>query len=157
MQMSVIAALATAYLNERGTRRLLKYNEDLVERVVVLLERVRESATTNRVQAGICRMSAERAEWLLTEWLLLRLEKIRSGAEVESMSPSEQIYAAKYAELCPGAAEKREREFAGVYVLEDRPGASIGGEVMSVSAGDFLVTETASIQELIDEMAVILV
>ncbi|OAG31851.1 hypothetical protein NEDG_00326 [Nematocida displodere] len=174
---SLLQSLAMHYLNERSTERMLPYNEDLVERVLFLLSRQKARLEAvrqaSKVLEHIYRVEIERVEWLVTEYLLIRLEKLRSNFYLEeyaNLSEAEQTYHQAYTRLnqdanifiseedIPDRVKKQPKPaYAGIYVLEDIPDAVIDNEPLSLSADDFLIANVRTISHLIDSMQVLIV
>jgi len=177
-ELPVVHYLVMVYLNERGTKEVLPYNNDLVERVLFLLER--QKSILKRVESGnrpvqhIYKMEIERVEWLLSEYLILRLEKIRENMlnleNTRNLSDNEKTYLKEYVELKKeqeiwiSAEDVPERlkhpskvEYAGFFVFEAIPEVVISGDYFSFSSGDFIITDISSIYNLIEDSSVLIV
>ncbi|KAI5191715.1 hypothetical protein NECID01_1596 [Nematocida sp. AWRm77] len=180
-QVPVVQCLAMHYLNEKGVRRVLPYNEDLVERVVFLLgrqkQRLASVENTNKTLAHVYKIEIERVEWMLTEYLQIRLEKIRENFYLEeenNLSVQEKEYRKAYLALkaeenvyipeqdIPDRFKTQERqkraktEYAGIYVLEDLPDMKIDTEILTLTAGDFLIADISEIYEIVENLSVII-
>ncbi|KAI5161715.1 hypothetical protein NEAUS03_1728 [Nematocida ausubeli] len=177
-RLSVVEYLAMRYLNERESKRLLPYDEDLMDRVKFLLhrqkKRQREEAQRNRIKEHIYKIEADRIEWLISEYLLMRLEKIRNDFYIEDLSllsPYEKTYYQEYINLNKEAGTYTEleqiparhrhpkdpAEIHGVYILDDVQDVLIGEEILTLQAGEFLIGDIAGSQDLVNDLGVLLI
>lgn len=170
---STIQQLALYYLNERSCHRILSYNRDLVERVLVLLSRQKRELESISCRMAVCiyQVEIDRIEWLLTEYLLIRLEKIRTYIHLDSflLSDQEKEYHQSYTELLaqsgiyikkediPSRFDRNAPNYSGIYFLEDVSNLSLEGEALSFSAGDFIIADVQCIFDLVDSLQVLLV
>lgn len=176
-RLSVVEYLAMRYLNERESVRLLPYDEDLVDRVVFLLERQKtrelQERNRNRIKEHIYKIEVDRIEWLLSEYLLIRLEKIRNNfylTNLSILSPYEKEYHTAYIDLKEEVSqytqledipERHKRivpaEIHGIYVLDDLQDILIDGELLTLAPGEFLIGDISLAEELVNELSVVLV
>lgn len=170
---SAVQQMALHYLNERSCHRILLYNRDLIERVLALISRQKQKmeSCTCRIAFSIYQVEIDRVEWILTEYLLIRLEKIRRYVHIDTsvLSEEEKEYHQAYIELqiqsgtyiekeeVPSRLCKTMPNYSGVYFLDGAHGLSLEGETLSFSAGDFAIADIQCIPELVDSMSVILV
>ncbi|KAI5181390.1 hypothetical protein NEOKW01_1584 [Nematocida sp. AWRm80] len=176
MDIPVVQCLTMQYLNERGSKRMLPFNSDLVERVLYLIQRqniqIEQSIKeNNKIHEHIYKIEVDRIEWIVTEYLLIRLEKIRNNYYIDDtlLSPEEQEYKDKYIDLqreeqiliekedIPGNREETKTEYSGIYVLEDIPEILLGEDLLSLSSGDFIIADTSSMHTLVDSLSVVLI
>lgn len=176
-RLSVVEYLTMRYLNEREAKRLLPYDEDLVDRVQFLLQRQKarqqEETNRNRTKEHIYKIEIDRIEWLLSEYLMIRLEKIRNSFYVESeslLSPQEKEYFTEYVALNKKASvyvpqqdiperhlEPSGCEIHGMYVLDKIEDMAIDGEVLSFTPGEFLIGDVSQAEDLVNDLSVLLV
>ncbi|KAI5192355.1 hypothetical protein NEMIN01_1969 [Nematocida minor] len=176
-RLSVVEYLTMRYLNEREAKRLLPYDEDLVERVQFLLQRQKtrqqEEENKNRIKEHIYKIEIDRLEWMLTEYLLLRLEKIRNNFYIKNeqlLSEKEKEYYTAYIlinkeekiytplkDIPERHKEKNSTEVHGIYVLDTIQDIAIDGEMLSFSPGEFLIGDIAQAEELVNDLSVLLV
>ncbi|OAG30728.1 hypothetical protein NEIG_00240 [Nematocida sp. ERTm5] len=177
-RLSVVEYLSMRYLNEREFQRLLPYDADIVERVKFLLQRQkdrqRKEIQRNRIKEHIYKIEIERIEWLLSEYLLIRLEKIRNNFYIKDesiLSPHEKEYYRAYINLnkevgtyveledIPERHRNKEDspEIHGVYVLDNLQDISIDGEILTLSPGEFLIGNISASEDLVNDLGILLV
>lgn len=176
-KLSVVEYLTMRYLNERETKRLLPYDKDLVDRVQFLLVRQKareqEERTKNTTKEHIYKIEINRIEWILSEYLLIRLEKIRNNLYIKNsslLSPQEEEYFNEYIILNRNASiytpykEIAERhlnqpkpEIHGIYVLDRIEDVPVDREILSFSPGDFLIGDFSQAEYLINDLSVLIV
>ncbi|KAH9385595.1 uncharacterized protein NEMAJ01_0491 [Nematocida major] len=176
-RLSVVECLQMRYLNERESKRILPYDEDLMGRAHFLLHRQktreREEANRNRTKEHVYRIETERIEWLLTEYLLVRMEKIRSDfykTDLHLLSEEEREYQQEYIrintetelrlpeeEIPERHREENSSEVHGIYVLDDLQDVVIDGEILTLSPGEFLIGDISTAEDLVNDLAVLLV
>ncbi|KAI5170732.1 GINS complex subunit 4 [Nematocida sp. LUAm3] len=174
-QLPAIQALATHYLNERSCKDLLFYNKDLINRCLILLEiaKNKEASSVNRVNRSIHRAEIERVQWLLREYLVVRLEKIRGSFyhSLDRLSEQELAYYTSYREIyreedvlvpqeeLPKRFQSPEQRtnYSGIFFLADAPGVTIDGEVHTFYRGDFIVADAMELSELLNQQSILLV
>lgn len=174
---SVIEALALHYLNERASESILPYNKDLIERVCSLIksQKKRSECSKDRIETYIYTMEVERIEWILTEYLQIRLEKLREDFYIphtllsEGESKYHNEYCRLYSEegllveysLLPSRfttqKNNSKRNFSGIFFLEDALSIHIEEELHNFYSGDFLIADSQKLFELVKTFKVLLV
>lgn len=168
--------LLVLYLNEKNTRMLLPYGRELVHGICYLLEKQRlklcslKDAPHGRVIEHAYKMEIDRVEWVLKEYLLRRLEKIRGNfylqdQELSLLSGGERRFYAKYLELNrahgvymegPPSAGPAPAEYGGFYVLEDLGNHVMENEVVGMAKGDFYIGNLREVSGLLQSARILI-
>jgi hypothetical protein len=160
-----------AYLNEKNTRTLLRYNKEMFDGTAYLLALQRKERSKlekeesfdegRRAVVHMYSVEIERVEWVLKEYLLVRLEKIKNNFyldDEELLSPGERAFYKKYVDLNKryGVYQEGEKglpeiEYGGLYVLEDLGRMVIDGELLDLRKGGFYIANIRGVDSFVAE------
>lgn len=173
--LPVLQMLVVHYLNERGTNRILRAHPEVVEQVLFLLEVQKEkmrAPDTPVSHRHVYSIEVERTEWILAEYLNLRLKKLRNSyyaVETDLLTGEEREYLRAYLRLheksgilleeekIPSRLLKKRPEHAGFYILSGETRLEVGTEEIAAEPGDFFIADISGFADLLADAKILLI
>ncbi|KAF9764980.1 DNA replication complex GINS protein sld5 [Nosema granulosis] len=168
--MNEIQDLIEIFINEKSCKSFLPFEYEVVDyfykRILNQREKL-ESCTEPKIVKSIMELDIDRVEYLLKEYILIRLNKLKTNFFVDSslLSDGEKDFYFNYLKLFQEEdildneieSKKHEEEVVGFVCKAKSINIILDGEHIEIFQGDFFVTEIKNIFDLIKSKQVRLV
>lgn len=151
--------LLNAYNNEKSTRKLLKYNT-IIDEFNLRIQYSASKQASSEISKTIEEIEIERIKYFIKEYILTRMDKLRSNffLNTELMSENERRFYIKYLELCKQRnifvdqnQPSNDIEIVGFRAKRELDGVKIDDEIIKIYNDDFFVANFYDIQNFIED------
>lgn len=151
--------------NEKATKKLLNYNR-MFDDISNIVQENLKNRPNNPVVATIKELEAEHIKYILKQYILTRIEKIRMNIPQDTslMSHAEKIFYLKYYECLseqnifkdkinissfddPFQKQNKQLEYVAFICTKKISGFKVDGTVIEVYEGDFFVAKFDEVEE----------
>jgi GINS complex subunit 4 len=151
--------LLNAYNNEKSTRKLLKYNS-IIDEFNLRIQYSISKQASSEISKTIEEIEIERIKYFIKEYILTRMDKLRSNffLNIELMSENERRFYIKYLDLCKQRnilvdqnQPSNDIEIVGFRAKRELDGVKIDDEIIKISNDDFFVANFYDIENFIED------
>ena len=153
----IVQNLIECYVNEKSSKAILKYKKEVVDYFYQKLLEQKEKykifiAGKSNIIKSIYELEIERMEFLLREYLIIRLEKMKEDyyIDLNLLSSQEVVYYTRLQKIAPFKNKKNDKiEVIGFLCKKDLGNVILDDENVEMCKDDFFVGPLNDVYDLI--------